>query len=88
MAKTIDSLMIDQRDRFMMILRDQIDGEPRTSWDNVLNGVLYDFTMYADDEASDQLKEQYERGQIDDSEVIWQFDQFVMLAENINDYDQ
>lgn len=87
MTRTINNLIEEQRGRFMTVLRDQTDGEPRTNWDNVLNGVLYDFIAYADDEASEQLKEQYERGEIDDSEIIWQFDQFVMFLEDINEYD-
>lgn len=87
MTRTINNLIEEQRGRFMTVLRDQTDGEPRTSWDNVLNGVLYDFMAYADDEASEQLKEQYERGEIDDSEIIWQFDQFIMFLEDINEYD-
>lgn len=87
MTRTINNLIEEKRDRFMQILRDQIEGEPRTSWNNVLDLLLQDFEAYAGDDASGFIDEQYERGEIDDSEIIWQFDQFIMFLEDINEYD-
>lgn len=87
MTRTINNLIEEKRDRFMQILRDQIEGEPRTSWNNILDLLLYDFEAYTDDEASGFIDEQYERGEIDDNEILWQFEQFVMFLEDINEYD-
>lgn len=87
MTRTINNLIEEKRDSFMQILREQIEGEPRTNWNNILDLLLYDFEAYVGDEASGFIDEQYERGEIDDSELLWQFEQFVMFLEDINEYD-
>lgn len=88
MTRTITNLIEEKRESFMKVLQDQTTGEPRTSWNYVLDGLLYDFEAYANDEASEFIDEQYSRGEIDDNEILWQFEQFVMFLEDINEYDE
>ena len=74
----------------MKIIKDTYHGEPKTSWDNVLDGVLEYFTLYANDEASENLVDKFERGEVDILEVASEFEQFLIFGgiEDINEYDK
>lgn len=88
MERTISNLLTEKRAEFMKLLKENTEGEPRTSWDNVLDGLLMWFEIYCSDETSEFLDEKYNSGEIDDNEILWEFEQFIVYAEDINDYDK
>lgn len=76
------------RQQFMKILVSCFTGTPQTSWDTVLDNVLYDFESYSDDECSSFLADQYAEGKISDAEILSEFEQFCLFAiDDINEYD-
>lgn len=88
MAINLMKTMKIEREAFMEILKEYYEGEPKTSWNNVLDGVLFRFESYCDDEVSDWLKEKYESGAVDSDELLWEFEQFVWTIEDINEFDE
>lgn len=71
-------------------------GTPNTSWDNIFDNVLNEFTLYCGDEASayvddyynysDPLEIMYADGQVDAEEVAHEFDQWLMWRD-ISEFD-
>lgn len=72
------------------------NGTPATSWDNIFEQVVHDFSLYADDEASAHvedggtygptIKERYDSGEIDAETVMYEFDEWANWLD-LNDYD-
>lgn len=88
MTYNLTETMSINREALMKILKEYYEGEPKTSWDNVLDGVLSWFETYCGDDASNYLEERYESGKIDTDELLWEFEQFVWVIEDINEFDE
>lgn len=71
-------------------------GTPNTSWDNIFDNVLNEFTLYCGDEVSaeqdergnygDTLEEQYDDGRIDSEDIEREFDHWIVFVD-LNEYD-
>ena len=66
-------------------------GTPNTSWDWIFDGVLEDFKLYADDEASADetgatLLDNFLYGDFDEIDMLDAFNEFIRWRD-INDYD-
>ena len=88
MTKNLMETFVTDREAFLETVKENFEGEPRTSWDNILDGVLAWFAAYCDDDASNWLRERYESGEVDTDELLWEFEQFLWGLEDINDYDE
>ena len=88
MKNNLTEIMTIKREAFMEILKEYYEGEPKTSWDKVLDKVLCEFELYCDDDVSNWLEERYESGKIDSDELLWEFEQFVWTIEDINEFDE
>lgn len=88
MTNNLTEIMSIKREALMEILKKYYEGEPKTSWDNVLDGVLSWFETYCGDDASNYLEEKYESGKIDTDELLWEFEQFLWFIEDINEFDE
>ena len=86
MTNNLMEKMEIKREDLMEILKEYCEGNPKTSWDYVLNGVLCWFESYCDDEASNWLEKRYENGEVDTNELLWEFEQFVWGL-NIYEFD-
>ena len=72
------------RQTAMEILRQCFSGKPNTSWETILDNVLWDFENYCTDEISGFIAEQ----NLDESEILSEFEQFcVFTIHDINEYD-
>lgn len=63
------------------------EGEPDTSWDNIFENALEDFKLYADDEASGNILDEFIEGDFDEIDMYNEFEQF-MMWKDLADYDQ
>ena len=88
MKNNLTEIMTIKREAFMEILKEYYEGEPKTSWDKVLDEVLCEFELYCGDDVSNWLEERYESGKIDSDELLWEFEQFVWTIEDINEFDE
>lgn len=61
-------------------------GEPATSWDEIFDAVLEDFKLYADDEASGNILDEFIEGDFDEIDMYNEFMNFV-LFKDLTDYD-
>ena len=76
------------REKQMEILREVYTGEPQTGWNNILYGIIADFEAYAEDEVSGFIADKFESGEIDEDEMLYQFEQFITFCiEDISEYD-
>lgn len=87
----IPELLTGSADAYIQEWSDRYSGDPDTSWDNIFDNVLFDFTLYAEDEASANengltLLDRVEQGIATDDDIFNEFDQFIMFRD-LNDYD-
>lgn len=90
-ADIIPELLIGSADAYIQEWSKQYKGTPETSWDNIFDNVLFDFTLYAEDEASADdegitFADGLELGLYTDDDIFTEFEQFVMFKD-LEDYD-
>lgn len=64
----------------------EYEGEPSTSWENIFENALEDFKLYAGDEASGNILNEFIDGDFDEIDMYNEFEQFVMWKD-LADYD-
>ena len=86
---TVNKVLAANREKLMEILRENFTGDPKTSWENILDNVVDWFERYCDDEASGFLDEQFESGLLNADDLIGEFDQWLSFGgiDDINDFD-
>ena len=72
---------------FIAQWQSESEGEPDTSWDNIFENALEDFKLYADDEASGNILDEFIEGDFDEIDMCNEFEQFIMWKD-LADYDQ
>ena len=90
-ADIIPELLTGSADAYIQEWSKQYKGTPETSWDNIFDNVLFDFTLYAEDEASADeegitFADGLELGLYTDDDIFTEFEQFVMFKD-LEDYD-
>lgn len=90
-ADIIPELLTGSADAYIQEWSKQYKGTPETSWDNIFDNVLFDFTLYAEDEASADeegitFADGLELGLYTDDDIFNEFEQFVMFKD-LEDYD-
>ena len=86
---TVNKVLAANREKLMEILRENFTGDPKTSWENILDNVADWFESYCDDEASGFLSNQFESGLLNADDLIGEFDQWLSFGgiEDINEFD-
>lgn len=87
----IPELLTGSADAYTQEWSNQYKGDPDTSWDNIFDNVLFDFTLYAEDEASADetgltLLDRVEQGIATDDDIFSEFEEFIMVRD-LTDYD-
>lgn len=71
---------------FIAQWQSESEGEPDTSWDNIFENALEDFKLYADDEASGNILDDFIDGDLDEIDMVNEFEQFIMWKD-LAEYD-
>ena len=74
------------KDAYIQRWSEEYEGTPATSWDNIFDNVLEEFTRYADDEASGFILEKFENGEYTAEDMDNEFEQYIMWLD-LNEYD-
>ena len=75
------------KDAYIQRWSEEYEGTPATSWDNIFDNVLEEFTRYADDETSGFILEKFENGEYTADDMDNEFEQYIMWLD-LNEYDQ
>lgn len=75
------------KDAYIQRWSEEYEGTPATSWDNIFDNVLEEFTRYADDESSGFILEKFENGEYTADDMDNEFEQYTMWLD-LNEYDQ
>ena len=75
------------KDAYIQRWSEEYEGAPATSWDNIFDNVLEEFTRYADDEVSGFILEKFENGEYTAEDMDNEFEQYIMWLD-LNEYDQ
>lgn len=87
---TISAVINQSRAYYINKFSHEYNGEPKTSWDNILDNLIAEFESYADDEASTgsygTLLEGFNNGDCSEIDIDNYFDTFTDFLD-INNYD-
>ena len=75
------------KDAYIQRWSEEYEGTPATSWDNIFDNVLEEFTRYADDESSGFILEKFENGEYTADDMDNEFEQYIMWRD-LGEYDQ
>lgn len=75
------------KDAYIQRWSEDYEGTPATSWDNIFDNVLEEFTRYADDEVSGFILEKFENGEYTADDMDNEFEQYIMWRD-LGEYDQ
>lgn len=75
------------KDAYIQHWSELYEGTPATSWDNIFDNVLEEFTRYADDDASGFILEKFENGEYTADDMDNEFEQYIMWLD-LDEYDQ
>ena len=89
--------VLRNKDAYIQRWQEDYEGEPKTSWDNIFDTVVEDFTLFCDDEASadldkstgwfgDTLATKFADGEITADDINAEFESFIRFLD-LNEYD-